>query len=203
MSDSISTIDVFKSRVNLLTILSQSGYDVSEYDKFSLSHVSIMRDNGQLALLLTSPKNKVFVKYVLDKKLNVEEEIGSLFDETDPILNKSDNVIVVYKSEPNDALIALLDELWNDRGILVSVINIQRLQFNILKHSQVPLHTILSEDEKTELFTRLHISSNADLPTISRYDPVALVLCMRPGQVCKIDRKSKTAVSTLYYRAYI
>jgi DNA-directed RNA polymerase I, II, and III subunit RPABC1 len=38
------------------------------------------------------------------------------------------------------------------------------------------------------------------LPEISRFDPVALLIELRPGQVCKIDRKSVTSVDSEYYR---
>ena len=41
---------------------------------------------------------------------------------------------------------------------------------------------------------------NDELPEISRYDPVAQAIGMRPGQICKIIRPSKTAITTDYYR---
>jgi len=100
-------------------------------------------------------------------------------------------------------MIADMNKLWNDSSIYVSVLNIKRLQFNILKHAVVPKHVLLTDEEKTQLFQKYHIQSNADLPTISRYDAVAQVLCMRPGMVCRIDRKSKTAVMTQYYRVCV
>jgi DNA-directed RNA polymerase subunit H (RpoH/RPB5) len=118
-------------------------------------------------------------------------------------LKKSDDLIIIAKSDPNDTMIADMNKLWNDSSIYVSVINIKRLQFNILKHAIVPKHVLLNEEEKTAFFQKYHIQSNADLPTISRYDAVAQVLCMRPGMVCRIHRKSKTAVTTLYYRVCV
>ena len=111
--------------------------------------------------------------------------------------------MIIVKMDPNDALISALNTLWNDSQIYASVINIKRLQFNILKHVQVPKHEILTIEEQAEVFKQHNIQTIADLPSISRYDPVALVLCMRPGMVCRITRKSKTSVSTFYYRACV
>jgi DNA-directed RNA polymerase subunit H (RpoH/RPB5) len=205
--DDISIMTIYKSRQHLLDILSEYGYDVSEYTNFSLSHVAAMIDNKQLNLLLQSKKNKVYVIYKLDTKLNAKdglsEHLESLFYNESAILSKEDNVIVVYKSEPNDTLHGMLENIWNEQGILVSILNIERLQFNIIKHEHVPKHTILDDNEKDELFKKYNIKSNADLPVISRFDPVASVMCMRPGQVCSIERKSKTAVTTMYYRVCV
>ena len=37
-------------------------------------------------------------------------------------------------------------------------------------------------------------------PDISRFDPVARAIGLRPGQVCHIVRPSKTAITADYYR---
>ena len=205
MTDSISIEQVFRSRNNLLDILEGEGYDVTDYHHCGIAQVSAMMDNKQLDLLLTHASGKkIFVKYNLDKKLNVSHLCPFFDGTTDPaILKKTDDLMVIVKAEPNDAMIAGLDTMWNDSGVYISIVNIDRLQFNILKHVQVPRHEILTQKETEEVFKKHHILTVADLPTISRYDPVATILCMRPGTVCRIYRKSKTAVLTEYYRACV
>ena len=37
-------------------------------------------------------------------------------------------------------------------------------------------------------------------PEIERFDPQALALSLRPGQVVRIQRDSVTALNTIYYR---
>ena len=64
----------------------------------------------------------------------------------------------------------------------------------------VPKHTILTDAEVLELKKRYNINNTSELPEISRYDPVAQAIGMRPGQICKITRPSKTAITTEYYR---
>ena len=72
--------------------------------------------------------------------------------------------------------------------------------FNILEHSYVPKHRVMSEEEQNELFERLNITSSEELPEISRFDPVAKAIGLRPGQLCHIERKSPTAFKTDFYR---
>ena len=80
------------------------------------------------------------------------------------------------------------------------VIGIKRLQFNILEHFLVPKMQILDKFEQEDLFKQYNITNTSQMPEISRYDPQALVMCMRPGQVCKITRKSPTSINSTYYR---
>lgn len=39
-----------------------------------------------------------------------------------------------------------------------------------------------------------------EFPEISRFDPVAKTIGLRPGKLCKITRSSPTAVESNYYR---
>ncbi len=76
----------------------------------------------------------------------------------------------------------------------------KRLQFNILEHKLVFPHRILNEREDKEIRKKYFITSDEQLPEISRFDPVAMAIGMRPGQICEITRSSKTAVETKFYR---
>ena len=60
-----------------------------------------------------------------------------------------------------------------------------------------------AEQEVLKIKERYNIMSDAQFPDISRFDPVAQVIGLRPGQVCEITRSSKTAIETKYYRVCI
>ena len=96
-----------------------------------------------------------------------------------------------------------LKNIWEKDGIFIVIINIRRLQYNILEHSLVPPHRILSEEEVEDIKIKYNITKLSHLPEISRFDPVAQVIGIRPGQVCEIIRSSKTSVTTKYYRVCI
>ena len=200
MSDDTPVVDVFNARNHLFDILQSRGYEVGDYVGYDMSHVAAMMEHSQLNVMLQGKTNKVFVHFQLSAKLNVSKVVSSLFEEEDSVLKPDDDLVIVYKSEPNDTIRAEIDEVWNKMGIYVTVLYLKRLQFNLLKHDMVPAHRVLSEKERDQIYAKLNIRTGADLPSISRYDPVASVLCMRPGQVCEIERKSKTSVKSIYYR---
>jgi DNA-directed RNA polymerase subunit H (RpoH/RPB5) len=56
------------------------------------------------------------------------------------------------------------------------------------------------ESEVKEIIKKYNISDRSLLPDISRFDPVARAIGLRPGNVCHIIRPSKTAIETNYYR---
>ena len=193
---------IFKSRNILLDLLSEQGYDVNKYTGSSINEVNSMYQNKQMDMLLEKKDKKVYVKYHLNKTLklgNINDYIEDLIH-LDNVLEKKDDIIIIIKDEPNDSLLSVLSNLWLQDQIYVNVINIKRLQFNILNHVLVPKHRVLN-DEETKIFKqRYNISDNSQIPDISRFSPVAQVIGMRPGQICEITRSSKTAIDTLFYR---
>jgi len=200
-----SVIDVYNSRNNLLDILESTGYDTTAYINYGVDQVGSMFETNNLDMTLThSSGKKVIIKYHIETmKLNVlSDDINQYFE--NGLLDKTiDNLIIVVRAEPTETMIASLTSLWNASGIFLTVIPLNRLQYNILKHIQVPKHEILSPKEKETLYTDMMIRTDTDLSVISRFDPVATVLCMRPGMVCRITRKSKTAMLTTVYRVCI
>jgi DNA-directed RNA polymerase subunit H (RpoH/RPB5) len=161
--------------------------------------------NKQLDLLVNHKSNdkKVYVKYYLDAKQirppNLDNIIEDLFV-IDNVLTKNDTLIIITEDEPNDTIINKIKYLFDSEGIFVILHNIHRLQFNLLEHSLVPSAVILKDAEIEEMKKTYNIKSLQQLPEISRFDPQALAICMRPGQVCMIFRKSATALSYTYYR---
>lgn len=200
---------IYKSRKNVLDIMSNQEYDVSEYGEFSINEVNIMFNTTQLDMLLkrkdiNDPKitNNLYICYHLYKILrpqNVDNIIEDLFI-TNNILEKKDTLFIIVKDDINDTLTNYLKQLWATEKILVVVVKMEELLFNILNHELVPPHRIMSKSETDSLKLRFGIKDNSEMPDISRFDPVAKVICMRPNDVCEIKRKSKTGITGLYYR---
>ena len=159
---------------------------------------------------------KTYVKFHLEKTLNVSHindliedlyvlgvggEIGGTglsANANDTVLTEKDTLVIITKQE-----IKTMNQVLNQlflQGRFIVLLSLDRLQFNILNHQYVPSHTILSDNEVDEMMKKYNVREKSQLPDISRYDPVALAIGMRPGEVCKIDRPSKSAISSLYYR---
>lgn len=76
-----------------------------------------------------------------------------------------------------------------------------QLQFDITTHRKVPIHRILSEEEKKVFVEKYHISKLEDqMPMIDSQDPLAKWIGAKPGDVVEIMRRSETSGSTPYYR---
>lgn len=165
------------------------------------------------------PKKKAYVKFHLEKMLSaahindlVEDlyvlgsggEIGGLGISTnanDTVLTERDALIIVTKQEVK-TMNQYLNQLFL-QGRFIVLLSLDRLQFNILNHQYVPSHTILLKEEMDEMMKKYNVGDKSQLPDISRYDPVALAIGMRPGDVCRIDRASKSAVHSTYYRVCV
>ena len=206
MSENQIIISVFKSRNNILDILNSRGYNTENYSGFSINEINSLVSNNLLDMIVTNEitNKKVYIKYFnMDKSIrpnNVHEIIESLFN-IEQILNTSDELIIITKDEPNDTLQKLLRSLYEHDNIYINVINIQRLQFNILEHSLVPKHSLISDPKEIQIIKdKYNIVNNSEFPTISRFDPVSQVLGIRPGELFEIIRSSKTAIISKFYR---
>lgn len=202
-------LNLYKSRTTILELLEQQDYDVEEYLGFSINEIDAMFINTQLDMLITHTDKvrRVYVKYYISAKQTVKQIRPANLDEIiedlytiESVLTKNDTLIIIIDDEPNDTIITKIKYLYDHEGIFIVIHNIQRLQFNITNHMLVPKHTLLTEDEHTSLMKTYNLKDHLSLPEISRFDPVAMAICMRPGQICKIDRQSAVALSTTYYR---
>lgn len=200
------TAAVYKSRSVLLELMKMQGYNTNDYDGFSVNEVNTMKTNNQLDMILekegSDNKTKIYIRYYLAKSLrpaNLQEMIDDLFN-VEEVLNKNDILMIVVKDEVNETLVNTLKHIWEQDKIFIIIQNLKRLQFNVLKHILVPPHRILSDVEVLAVKTRYNIMNDNQFPDISRFDPVAQAIGIRPGQVCEIIRQSKTAISAPYYR---
>jgi DNA-directed RNA polymerase subunit H (RpoH/RPB5) len=201
-------LSVYNSRNTLVEILTEKGYKTDDYSNFSINEVDAMYKNTQLDMLLTHSKNsrKVYIKYYLKAKQIKKPDLDDIIEDLyfiENVLTKEDCLIIVTEDEPNDTIVAKINYLYEHDGIFIVIHNIKRLQYNILKHTLVPKAKILSTAEVETLKQRFNLMSVKQLPEVSRFDPQSLAICLRPGEVCKYDRKSATALSTEYYRVCV
>lgn len=205
---------IYKSRKTILDLMDKQGYNVSDYNNFSINEVNSMKQNNQLDMLLEkktgdtsnlNSKRKIYIRYYLTKTIrpaNVQEMIDDLFN-LEEILTKDDTLFIITKDEMNETIINELKHIWEQDGLFIVIENIKRLQYNILSHTLVPNHEIISGKEVEEVMQKYNIKNKIEFPDISRFDPVARVIGLRPGDICKITRPSKTSIKTNYYRICI
>lgn len=200
-------LSIYKSRNTIIEHLQNLGYNTSGYSEFSINEIDAMYTNDKLDMLLSTPDSKqIYIKYLLNikqlRKDNLDQLIEDLYD-IEMVLEKKDTLVIITNEEPNDTILQRVKYVYDHSGIFIVLHNIKRLQFNILKHIFVPSAHILNDDEIANLKSEYNLKTLMDLPEISRFDPQALSLCLRPNQVIKIDRKSDTALEYNYYRVCV
>jgi DNA-directed RNA polymerase subunit H (RpoH/RPB5) len=214
-NSSVLISQIYQSRKIVLQLMNRQGYDTSCYSNFSVSEINAMKQNNQLDILLESKVpatgekiadgKKVYIRYYLAKTIrptNVNEMIDDLFVLSET-LKKTDTLYIIIKDNVNETLINELKHIWERDGIFIIIESIKYLQFNILNHVLVPEHNIITDSEVINVMTKYNITDKIQFPDISRFDPVARAIGLRPGQVCNIIRPSKTAIKTNYYRICI
>jgi DNA-directed RNA polymerase subunit H len=193
--------------------MKKQGYKTDDYENFSISEVSIMKQNNQMDMLLEKNYNsqekvvetrKIYIRYYLNKlgPNNIQEMIDDLFN-LEEILTKNDTLFIIIKDNVNETLINKMKHIWDNDGIFIVIESIKNLQFNILEHVLVPPHRVLNETETKDIMQKYNLISKEQLPEISRFDPVARIIGIKPNEVCHILRPSKTAIEADYYRVCV
>ena len=204
-NSSVLISHIYNSRKIVLELMAKQGYNINDYANFSVSEVNSMKQNNQLDMLLETTddiKKKIYIRYYLAARpapKNIQEMIDDLYVLSET-LQKTDTLFIIIKDEPNETLINELKHIWESDGIFIVIESIKRLQFNILEHILVPPHRVMSDTEVEDIMKKYNITDKVQFPDISRFDPVARVIGLRPGQVCHIIRPSKTAIEANYYR---
>ena len=199
---------IYKARKTILSLCENRGFDTSDYSEFGIDDVNTMYHNDQLNLILDNEdaNSKMCIHFYLDKKQIKPQNLDDIVEQVfyiDELLTLKDTLIIISDEEPNDTIISKMKYLYDHSGIFVVIHNIKRLQYNILDHDLVPEIKILDETEKEDFIKKYNVRSLKQLPEISRFDPLALAIAMRPGDIGRINRDSPTALLSYYYRVCV
>ena len=208
-SNSQTISKIYSSRKIMLDLAKERGFDTTDYENFTINEIQVLTTNKQLDMLLEkNDGTKIYFKYNLGgsgsgfTKLrgpHILDYIEDLY-EVEEVLSKDDCLVIVTKDEPNPQLKNILKMQFTQKGYYVNVYNIHNYLYNILKNKLVPKHEIINENRKKEISEEYNIVGESQWPEISRFDPAAMAIGLRPGQVVEITRKSPTALDTKYYR---
>lgn len=195
---------IFASRKIILNQAQQKGYNIDNYKNFTINEIMILYSNKQLDMLLqhNETNKKIYYKYHLVTKIrpaHVYDYIEDLFN-IEEIIDKTDDLVIIGKDKLSDNLRNLLDITFKKEEFYVNILNLNDFQYNILDNNLVPPHRVVSQNEKDDIMKEYNILEESQFPNISRFDPVAVVVGVRPGEVVEIIRSSPTSLKTKYYR---
>lgn len=218
---------VHKSRTNVLKYLKSAGFDTSPFENIdfattkqmcSSKHANIM--NLTLQKLghgasseatndsITDPNARAFVHYYVQFQAPTKSSVFKAMTLHDIVnlykiehdMQPNDSIVLIIVNEVNDTMQKLLEQIWEKEGAYVNILSLSQLQFCVQEHSLVPKHEALAAEDKAKVFDQYYIKNDHELPQISRFDAQAKAICLRPGQLCKITRPSKTCITETYYR---
>ena len=210
MNDNSTLVnELYISRKNILNYLKKSNYETEELENFTLAEINTMKNNTSEISELNfdvyhkdDGNKKCTVYYYLKnsiKKTAIQNIVSDYYEDSEQD-KLNNNIIIITLGNINDTIKKTISELWSKYKEYVVIYNIKNLQYNILNHNYVLEHTKLTLEEKNKLYNDLNINNDNELPEISILDPMAKLILLRPGEVCKILRYEQNSYLTDYYR---
>jgi len=217
MNDNFVFIDnLYRSRLTLLDILRDRGYDVTKYERFSpaeataaasafvsLSFHVTKKDNPEKECHIRyenisqqKMKNGYFTDMIPDENCeNVEIIVMMSVHVTDTHHAIALKEYMRLKEEPNESGVR------ERRKLRVSFFSIDMMVINPMRHMLVPKHELVPEEEHKELLDRMYVTSKSKLPEIKFHmDPIARCIGAVPGDIVRITRPSPAAGEAIIYR---
>lgn len=211
MNDNFVFIDnVYRSRLTLLDILEERGYNVEKYRKFSPAEATVAATAFPSLSFKVSKKDDE-TKVCDVRYANISrQKLDTFFDDIDDDDTENTEVIVMMMNPVADAhhVIALKQYMkMKDSGekerrkLRVSFFSIETLVINPLKHVLVPKHQIVDPDYHKQLMESLYATTKSKFPEIKFHiDPIARCIGAVPGDIIKIIRPSASSGESIIYR---
>ena len=207
---------IYRSRMTLLDILGDRGYDVEKYRKFSPDEATAaVAHYAGLSFKVTKPDSEQVcdVRYASITR----QSLDAFFDYISPEESPNTEVVVMMQTPIADAhhvcalkqYVKYTDAVDENgvklrRKLRVSFFNIYTIVVNPLKHVLVPKHEIVPEAEHKQLMDSMYIVSKSKFPEIKFHvDPITRCIGAVPGDIIKITRPSASAGIAIVYRVCI
>jgi len=198
---------MYNARITACEMLRDRGYIIDEDNIYiSSAEYNMKRMNDDLNIYThhkDDPNNKMYLKFITHRKrindsdLKKETQLISIDTNHGSEYMGIPNIIFIVqeKSSSNVAVNIGIDKFEN-----VEVFVINKLQINPTKHDLVPKHELVPKNKEDEVLTLFNCTKK-DLPKIlSSVDPIAKYYGMKPGNICKITRKSEQTGAQIFYR---
>ena len=175
-------------------------------------------------LHLTGPKIN---KTCCDKLTALYKQDGIEVDDEDSMFEKEDSLLIIINEKVSENIEKNIENMYH-KGMeeLSSEINpilekemkennvdvskyffrnihiffIDTLYRNLLTHELIPVHIPIRDKREIKEILETTNSLLHQLPIILRTDPIAKLIRLSPGQICKIIRNSEKCGESIYYR---
>ena len=199
--------NIYRSRITLLDILEERGYDVTSLRKFSPAEIAVAAGSTELLPSLTftvkqkeNENNQCVVVYIQMKKPKLLAYLESQSEALEEDITKE--YIFMMLDPVSDAHHQIAQQYYITKKIKLSFFHIPYIVFDPRTHVLVPKHEIVvDEDEKRKILEDWNLTSKTLMPKIRYHiDPIVRILGAVPGDILRITRPSSSAGTYTYYR---
>jgi DNA-directed RNA polymerase I, II, and III subunit RPABC1 len=147
----------------------------------------------------------------LDKYNNEDDEFYAIkfIPQKITAINKASGIsefLNKYKNKPNIVIVKSISgkaiQTVANNYPKAGIFSEDELMINLVEHDLVPQHEILSQSDAVKVLNKYNCIKR-NLPRILSTDPVAKYYNMKPGDICRIIRPSKTSGFVPFYRLVI
>ena len=192
--------NIFRSRKVILEMLSDRGYDISNYANYTIDDINLMLIGNTKSTFEVSPLDilvskqisnrteKIYVKYCLNSKWRPTSKCSKMIETIfESIIDPKDSLIIItpdtihFKPSKDNRVEEFVNKYYVKHRYFIQIFGIENLLFNVSHHEIVPKHELISKEEAKKMLKERNIESIFDLPTIRREDPMAKYIGMRPN----------------------
>jgi len=219
MTTNFTVIDaIFQSRMTLLDLLEERGYDVERYRNFTPAEAALaVTSSGEApshfaglsfkATKKSDDKTVCDVRYASLSRQKLDTFFNNISDEDAP---HTEVIVMMVEPLADSHHAAALKqyikpkESGERRKLRVSFFYLYAIVINPLKHVLVPKHEIVPEAEHKALMDSMYIVSKTKFPEIKFHvDPITRCIGAVPGDIIKITRPSASSGESIIYRVCI
>jgi DNA-directed RNA polymerase subunit H len=211
MEASQNTQDVcFRSRQNILRMMSDRGYNIEPYSKFGPDEIAkLMNKDKALEMELNhkeDPEKKAYILYRFTRiKQSLQTLIRTILDPEEMNIDPSKcEVIVVTMEQIVDTFHAASLEAWSAHGLKIQFFWMPSMVNYPIDHVLQPKFEIVPKTNHAELLKKFYAKKASQFPMIRYHaDMVARCLGVVPGDIVKIIRPSPSAGEYELYRTCV
>ena len=198
----MSDIQYFRNSFNTIKqIATDRNFNyVNEYDLITDNDLKYLINEKKLELIAKKNNDKeiFYAKFLLFCKVK-PSTVKEIVNEINEIFKNKNHleILLILQFKPNNSILKLEKEFTNCD---LQIMWCKQLQFNITKHTLVPNHIKLNDDEENFILNKYNLKSKFQLPIILKNDPVSRYYNYHTGDIIKIIKEYNNTSFTTSYR---
>lgn len=169
-----------------LDIIRDRGFSIdNKYFQLTKTDLNHLLNEDKLDILSNNKDGKVLYLHFINTPKVKYSQITNTIKYCEE-LNDNFDIMFILKPKPNCGIRKLEFKGENN----VQIFWCKQIQFNITKHSLVPLHKKITDEEKENILLKYKILYKSQLPIISHQDPIVRWYNFKKGDIIRISRKS-------------